>query len=212
MAEYCLHCFAQSGYGPATPAPNPALWTAIADDGGPTYLYIPVAADVDKWLRATVSWESPGWDQTTNTCTNTDECIGALTSAVGPVLATHGFTGNDLVTITANDTAQVGQTLSVALPDATRQAVDNGTKSRGVWQWQRSTDYTDDNDGSNDTWTNVTPDSVYACGSARTPLYQYTAVTADQDNYGRAFVYVSDADGTNTQRVETAVVGPVAAE
>ena len=140
-------------------------WTDISEDGGATYVYVPVATDATKYLRATLTF-GPGDSAT------------ATTPALGPVLASvPSGVAAAAGSVTIGGTAQVGETLTAGLTAA-------GATEVGRWQWERS------DDGSTG-WTNVTKQGCDADG----PAHQYALTSAEQGKYLRAYVYYNDADG-----------------
>ncbi len=172
---------------------NNDTWADIPDDGGATYVYTPVSGDVGKFLRATLTFGSPS--------------VTAVTDVFGPVVgaAPAGVATADGAA-SIDGAAQAGATLTAQFSPA---VLSRGVDIADRWQWERSDDYTDDGDDSNDTWVNVTRYS--GCAALLDSPHQYTPDGGDAGSYFRAYVYYTDGDG-NLKRAQTGVAGPVAAE
>ncbi len=172
-------------------SPDDSTWASVTAGGHPnaSFVYLPQSGDDGKFLRASLTYNSPEKTDTT--------------AAIGPIAADNGLTTGDLVSVAAPvGTLAVGSVLSVSLPDSANDErldpVINPDPER--WQWERS------DDGSTG-WTDVTP--YRNCGQ---PDAEYPLTADDAGKYLRAYVYYHDDSGGSSvlKRAQTAVVGPVA--
>ena len=163
-------------------------WTDIPDDGGVTYIYTPVSGDIGKYLRATLTFGTPP--------------VTTATRAFGPVMRAGPATAAPAGAANITGTGQAGVAMTARL-DATILAAGANIVER--WQWQRSDDYTNDEDDSNDTWIIVT--RYGGCPVLQEPKHQYTPSSQEAGGHFRAYVYYNDSYG-NLKRAQTDVVGP----
>ncbi len=186
-------------------APDDSTWASVTAGQHPnaSYIYLPQSGDVGKFLRGSLTYGNPSTTVTTAT--------------IGPIEASNGVASDDIVAANApTGTLQVGNTLTVSLPDTANANRSDGAfnPSPERWQWERS------DDGSTG-WTNVTP--YHNCGR---PASEYPLTSEDEGKHHRAYVYYNDGstdDGSECynhdihfcsvlKRGESEAVGPVAAE
>ncbi len=159
-------------------------WTDIPNDGRASYVYIPVAGDVGKHLRARLTFGTPP--------------VTATTAAFGPVLSAAPAAVSVTGAVSLHGTGQVGAPMVAELDISGANIVHR-------WQWERSADYTDDGNDSNDTWVNVT--RYGSCLAVQERPNEYTPSVEEKGSHFRAYAYYNDGDG-NLRRGQTGVVGP----
>ncbi len=150
--------------------PDDNSWTPVSAGRHllATFVYLPEAGDVGKFLRASVTYNG----------------TAVTTEAIGPIATGNGLTPTDVVEVPApTGTLRVGRTLRVSLPAAAAAE----REERAInphpepWQWERS------DDGGTD-GTNVTP---YHRHCSR-PDSEYPLAAADAGKYLNAYVYYND--------------------
>ncbi len=173
-------------------SPDDSTWAEVTAGRHPnaTFVYLPQSGDEGKFLRASLTHDTP---PTTDT-----------TEAIGPIVADHGVTGGDIVAVAApTGTLAVGNDLSVSLPAAAAaERQDRAINPRPEsWQWERS------DDGSTD-WTNVTPYHRH-CEQSDTA---YSLTSDDAGKHLNTYVYYNDDSSSSVvlKRGElSSGVGPV---
>ncbi len=152
-------------------SPDDSTWASVTAGLHPnaSFVYLPQDGDVGKFLRASLTYDSP---ETTVT-----------TAAIGPVAADNGLTGEDMVDADVAGPLRVGITLGALLPAAANaERLDRAINPNPErWQWERS------DDGSTG-WTNVTPYHKHC----EQPDSEYLLTSDDLGKFLNAYVYYND--------------------
>ncbi len=158
-----------------------STWTEVTAGRHPnaTFVYLPEAGDVGKFLRASVTYNG----------------TSVTTEAIGPIVIESPLDINDVVLIPAPmGTLRVGRTLRASLPAAAAAEREDRVINPHPepWQWGRSDDGTSDE-------TNVTPyhrhcersDSEYLLTAADAGKYLSAAVYYNDDSSGSSILKVA---------------------
>ena len=150
--------------------PDDSTWAPVTAGRHPnaTFVYLPQAGDVGKFLRASVTYGN----------------FTHTTEAIGPIMEEHGLDVADVVLVPApTGTLRVGRTLSVSLSASANAERQDRTinPSPEPWQWERTTP-------GGDPATNVTPYHRHC----ERPDSEYLLTTDDSGSFMSGYVYYND--------------------